>query len=110
MTARLTIAPTFTDYRPLSRRLIVGETVRFLDNIPRVDGVQHYPAGPCRARLGHVWLGAADGRIGQADLGDVLVQWTCNHELLAALSPLCEYEVDARCSDCGSLVRMGRAA
>jgi hypothetical protein len=92
-------------YRPLRWRpsdvdyLTAGEPLTLCDTIPRLDGVQ----GDRGDRYAYVRNDA--GQIAAAGLDEIV--WTCDHELLAALSTMVTREVDARCRDCGALVRIG---
>lgn len=92
-------------YRPLRWRpsdtdyLTAGETLTLCDTIPRLDGVQ----GDREDRYAYVRNDA--GQTTTAGLDEIV--WTCDHELLAALSTMVTREVDARCRDCGALVRIG---
>jgi hypothetical protein len=91
-------------YRPLRWRpsdiaVTAGDTVTLCDTIPRLDGVQ----GDRGER--YAYVRNADGMTTTAGLDEII--WTCDHELLAALSTMVTREVDARCRDCGALVRIG---
>jgi hypothetical protein len=91
-------------YRPLRWHpsgiaVTAGDTVTLCDTIPRLDGVQ----GDRGDRYAYVRNDA--GQIVTAGLDEIV--WTCDHELLAEASTCVLAEVDARCRDCGALVRIG---
>jgi hypothetical protein len=95
-------------YRPLRWRpsdvdyLTAGETLTLCDTIPALDGPRGYH-GTLIGRYAYVRNEA--GMTTTAGLDEII--WTCDHELLAALSTMVTREVDARCRDCGALVRIG---
>jgi hypothetical protein len=90
-------------YRPLrwhptdTAYVFPEDTVTLCDDVPSIHGV--------RGKRSEVYVEGEDGR-GMAVGRDEIV-WTCDHELLAALSTMVTREVDARCRDCGALVRIG---
>ena len=90
-------------YRPLrwhptdTTTLIAGQTITLCDDVPSIHGV--------RGKRPDVYVEGEDGRAMAAGRDEII--WTCDHELLAALSTMVTREVDAHCPDCRALVRIG---